>query len=147
MDTNSYLLKRVGSAKMIGMVIGLAGFLMIPSIWPNESVWLRIGILLWYTTFGAIIGIMGIFDRHPLLKCRLPFWFRGPVFGAWLNLVLAFLMHDKLMVLMPQLEGILAGFKSPFWIVAEGAAAGLIIDAIATKFAGEGIPGQNEPAG
>jgi hypothetical protein len=141
MDMNSYILKRVGIAKAIGLVIGLAGFLMIPSIWPAEGMWLRVGILMWYTTFGAVIGVLGLFDYHPMLKFRMPFWFRGPVFGAWLNLVLAFMMHDKLVVLMPQLEGILAGFKSPFWIVAEGAVIGLLIDAVATTVAGEGIPG------
>ena len=144
MDLNTYIIKRVGVAKIIGLVIGLAGFFMIPSIWPAEGMWLRVGILLWYTTFGAVIGVFGLFDYHPMLKFRMPFWFRGPVFGAWLNLVLAFMMHDKLMVLMPQLEGILAGFKSPFWIVAEGAVIGLLIDGVATTVAGEGIPG-SEP--
>jgi len=140
MDMNSYIIKRVGTAKMIGLVIGLAGFLMVPSIWPSESMWLRVGLLLWYTTFGAVIGIFGLIDEHPLFKFRMHFWFRGPVFGAWLNLVLAFLMHDKLMVLMPQLEGALGGFQSPFWIVPEGAVLGLLIDGIATRVAGEGLP-------
>lgn len=140
MEKNAYLIKRVGTAKILGLIIGLAGFLMMPSIWPDESMWLRVGILFWYGTFGAVIGVFGIFNEHPLLKFRMPFWFRGPLFGAWLNLVLAFLMHDKLVVLMPQLEGILAGFQSPFWIVPEGAVIGLLIDAVATKVAGEGFP-------
>lgn len=140
MDANSYIIKRVGIAKIIGATIGLVGFFMIPLMWPAEGLWLRIGILLWYATFGAVIGVMGIFDRHPELNCRLPFWIRGPLTGAWLNLVLAFMMHDKLVVLIPQLEGILAGFQSPFWIVPEGALVGLIIDAVATKIAGEGLP-------
>jgi len=30
MDANSYFVMRIGSAKMIGMVIGLIGFFMIP---------------------------------------------------------------------------------------------------------------------
>jgi hypothetical protein len=140
MDMNSYIIKRVGIAKALGLVVGLAGFLMIPSIWPSESMWLRVGLLMWYTTFGVVIGVFGLFDQHPWLKFRMPFWFRGLVFGAWLNLVLAFLMHDKLTVLMPQLEGVLGGFQSPFWIVPEGALLGLLIDGIATKFAGEGLP-------
>jgi len=46
-----------------------------------------------------MIGVLGLFGHHPLLKFRLPFWFRGLVFGAWFNLVLVFLMHDKLSVL------------------------------------------------
>ena len=137
---NSYFVKRIGTAKMVGMAFGLLGFFLIPYFWPGESMWLRVGILLWYTTLGAMIGIMGIFDRHPMLKFRMPFWFRGPVFGAWANLVLAFLMHDKLSVLMQQLEGAFSGITSPFWIVLEGAVLGLVIDAVTTKFAGEGLP-------
>ena len=113
MDMNTYIIKRVGTAKMVGFLIGLIAFLMIPSIWPSESMWLRVGILLWYGTFGAFIGIIGLFNEHPMFKFRMPFWFRGPVFGAWLNLVLAFLMHDKLAVLIPQLGGTLGGIEKP----------------------------------
>ena len=143
MDRNAYIVKRVGTAKLIGLVIGLVAFFMIPVIWPDQGLSLRIGILMWYTTFGAVIGVLGMFDEHPLLKFRLRFWFRGPVFGAWLNLVIAFLMYDKLAVLVPLIGGPLAGLKSPFWIVLEGAVVGLLIDAIATKFAGEGWPTQD----
>jgi len=140
MDTNSYILKRIGSAKIVGMVVGLIGFVMIPYFWPGEGMWLRVGILMWYTTVGAVIGILGLIDHHPLFKFRLTFWFRGPVVGIWFNLVLAFLMYDKLSLLMQQLEGAFGGITSPFWIVAEGAVVGLIIDMVATKFAGEGMP-------
>lgn len=140
MDTNTYIIKRVGTAKMVGFLIGLIAFLIIPSIWPSESMWLRVGVLLWYGTFGAFIGIVGLINEHPMFKFRMPFWFRGLVFGAWLNLVLAFLMHDKLAVLIPQLGGALSGLKSPFWIVLEGAVLGLLIDGIATRVAGEGMP-------
>ncbi|MEN8006706.1 MAG: hypothetical protein ABFS42_06790 [Candidatus Krumholzibacteriota bacterium] len=140
MDTDSYILKRIGTAKIIGLVIGLIGFFMIPALWPEEGMRLRIGILLWYTTFGVFIGILGMFDHHPLLKFQMPCWFRGIVFGAWLNLVLAFLMYDKLSLLMQQLEGAFSGIESPFWIVLEGAVVGLIIDAATTKYAGEGLP-------
>ena len=144
MDMNSYILKRVGAAKIIGMALGLVGFFMIPYFWPDESMRLRVGILLWYTTFGAMIGIVGMFDHHPLLKFRMPCWFRGLVFGAWFNLVLTFLMYDKLSMLMQQLDGAFGGIQSPFWIVLEGAVLGLVIDTGATKFAGEGLPGMEQ---
>jgi hypothetical protein len=140
MDMNSYILRRIGTAKILGLIIGLIGFFMIPALWPGESMLLRVGILLWYTTFGVFIGILGMFNHHPLLKFRLPFWFRGIVFGAWLNLVLAFLMYDKLSLLFQQLEGAFGGIQCPFWIVLEGAVMGLIIDAVTTKYAGEGLP-------
>ena len=140
MNSNPYFIKRIGTAKMIGMAFGLLGFFMIPYLWPGESMWLRVGVLLWYTTFGAMIGVVGMFDYHPMLKFRMPFWFRGPVFGAWYNLVLVFLLHDKLSVLLQQAEGAFGGFTNPFWIVPEGAVLGLVIDAAATKIAGEGMP-------
>ena len=145
MDKNTYLIKRIGTAKVMGLIVGLAAFLLVPRVWPEQSMWLRVGLLLWYTTFGAFIGVLGMFDEHPLFKFRLPFWFRGIVFGSWLNLVLAFLMHDKLAVLIPRIGGIFSGMESPFWIVLEGAIVGLLIDAVATKFAGEGLP--NAPSG
>lgn len=140
METNAYILKRIGTAKILGLIIGLAGFFMIPALWPGEGMQLRVGILLWYTTFGVFIGILGMFNHHPLLKFQMPFWFRGIVFGAWFNLILAFLMYDKLSLLMQQLEGAFGGIESPFWIVLEGAMVGLVIDAVTTKHAGEGLP-------
>ena len=141
MDPNTYLLKRIGTGKALGFVIGLAAFFMVPVIWPGESMWLRFGVLLWYTTFGAMIGVLGLFDFHPLLKIRLSFWFRGLVFGAWFNLLLSVLMHDKFSVLLAEMDGIMANFGNPFWIVAEGAVVGLLIDGITTAVAGEGMPG------
>ena len=88
MNTDSYFIKRIGTAKMIGMAFGILGFILIPYFWPGESMWLRVGILLWYTTLGAMIGIMGIFDHHPMLKFSMPFWVRGPLFVAFFNLLL-----------------------------------------------------------
>ena len=140
MDLNTYYLKRIGCAKMVGLIVGLIAFFMIPSLWPGESMWLRVGILLWYTTFGAVIGAFGIFDHHPLLKFRMTFWFRGLVFGAWMNLVITILMHDELSLLMQQLDGVFGSFQSPFWFVIEGAVLGVVIDGIATKYAGDGLP-------
>ena len=140
MDPYSYLLKRLAIAKSVGFAIGLLAFFLVPVIWPGENMWLRVGVLLWYGTFGAVIGLIGIFDYHPLLKFRMPFWFRGLFLGAWFNFVLAVLMYEKFTVLMAEMGGVMANFDNPFWIVAEGAVLGLLIDGIATKFAGEGLP-------
>lgn len=141
MEPYSYLLKRVGIAKAMGLAVGLLGFFMVPVVWPGESMWLRAGVLLWYTTFGALIGVFGLFDYHPLLRFRMPFWFRGLFFGAWFNFTLTVLMHDKFAVLLAEAGGVLANFDSPFWIVAEGSVVGLLIDGVTTYVAGEGLPG------
>ena len=66
------LVTRVAVGKGIGLVIGLAGFLMLPMFVPEVD-WLpRWGLLFWYITFGAIIGMAGVFTWHPVLKIRMP---------------------------------------------------------------------------
>jgi hypothetical protein len=134
------IMKRIGAAKALGFLVGLVGFFMIPALWPDAGSWFRWGILLWYGTFGAMIGVVGTFDYHPVLKCRLTWWFRGVVYGAWFNLVLTVLLYEKLSVLLAQTEGALASFTGPFWLVLEGAVLGLVIDGIVTRFGGEGPP-------
>jgi hypothetical protein len=143
MDTNHYILMRLGAAKMVGLVVGLVAFFMIPAVWPEGGMWLRVGVLLWYTTVGAVIGVFGLISHHPMFGFRMTWWFRGLFVGAWFNLVLAFLMRDELEILMQQLGGVFGGLSSPFWVVLEGAVIGLIIDAIATRIAGEGMPSQS----
>ena len=96
MSQPTHLLKRLGIAKALGFVVGLLGFILIPTFWPEVSQSFRFGILLWYTTFGVMIGYFGIIDVHPLFKFRLPFWLRGSIFGGWLNFVLALMMWEQL---------------------------------------------------
>jgi hypothetical protein len=135
MRSEPSLVVRVGIAKVIGLVIGLIGFFVIPRIWPGADIWFRLGFLAWYTTFGAMIGILGMITFHPLLKITMPFWFRGIVFGAWFNLVAALLAHEQIAAFLKALD---FGLESPFWFVLEGAILGLVIDAAATRFGGEG---------
>jgi len=125
-------------AKVIGFVVGLVGLLLLPDVWPEADIWTRLGFLLWYTTFGAWIGILGVIDFHPVLKFRMPFWFRGLVFGGWFNLVLVFLMYDKFSHLMQTASPLMSGFRSPFWFAVEGMVLGVVIDGVSTWFGGEG---------
>jgi len=136
MKSEPSLVKRVGIAKVIGLVIGIIGFFVIPQVWPGADMWFRVGFLAWYTTFGAMIGILGMINYHPLLKIAMPFWFRGIVFGAWFNLVATLLAHEKITAFLEGLE--VLSLQSPFWFVLEGAVVGLVIDGIATRFGGEG---------
>jgi hypothetical protein len=60
MFANPSLATRIAIGKGVGFLFGLAGFLRLPSF-PPEAGWLiRWGILLWYTTAGAIIGVFGV---------------------------------------------------------------------------------------
>jgi len=140
MNADTYFYRRIALAKAVGFIIGLVGFFLLPVLVPGEGLWLRFGVLLWYTTVGAMIGVLGLFDHHPFFGFPMPFWFRGILFGAWANLLLVFLMHDELSALMQRMAGIPAGFKDPLWIVVEGAVVGLVVDAAATAATGDGMP-------
>ncbi|NVK21694.1 MAG: hypothetical protein HWD86_04200 [Kangiellaceae bacterium] len=132
------LITRIVIGKTIGLIIGLIGFFTLPHIYPEASHMLRWGILLWYITFGAIIGIFGVFTYHPILKSPMPWWFRAPFIGAWLNFVLVFFAHKEMTALLTVMFGENGLMQSPFWFVLEGALVGLLIGFLATKFAGEG---------
>ena len=105
---------------------------------------LRWGILLWYTTFGAIIGIFGVYTWDPVLRLSIPGWFLAPLIGAWLNFVLVFFAYDSFVAIQVAIFGANGIFASPFWFAAEGAILGFIIGYFATRFGGEG-PGTVEP--
>ena len=136
MFSKQSLITRIAIGKTIGLLVGLSGFFLVPHFLPNASPLLPWGILLWYITFGAIVGIYGVLDRLPVVDWRMPCWLRGALTGAWLNFVLVFFAHE------PMGDMLTAAFNgaviSPFWFALEGAILGLIIDAIATHFAGEG---------
>ena len=135
---NPSLITRVAIGKTIGFLIGLAGFFLLPHFLPEANWQLRWGILLWYTTFGAIIGVFGVFTFHPILKLPFPWWFRGPFMGAWLNFVLVFFAYNEMHAMIVSVFGESGVISSPFWFAAEGAVFALIIDYFATKSGGEG---------
>lgn len=132
------LLTRVIVGKTVGFVVGLAGFLTLPLFLAEPEWMLRFAVLCWYTTIGAFIGMVGVFNYHPILHIPLPWWFRAPLIGAWMNLVLVLFAHDMLADLMLQIFGADGVFRSPFWFILEGALVGLLIGALATRLGGEG---------
>lgn len=138
MFANPSLVTRISIGKGLGFIGGLIGFIMLPYFWPEADLMTRWGVLLWYTTFGAIIGVFGVFTWHPILRLSMPWWFRGIVLGAWLNFVLTFFTFDVMSAMLASTFGPNGFFLSPYWFVLEGAAFGLLIDYIATKFGGEG---------
>jgi hypothetical protein len=135
---NPSLVTRIAVGKAVGLVFGLIGFIFVPFFLPEAGWLIRWGILLWYTTMGAIIGVFGVFTWHPVLQLPMPWWLRAPFVGAWMNFVLTFFGFDmmkEMMVAMFGAEGLLA---SPFWFTAEGAVIGFVIGYFATRFGGEG---------
>ena len=132
------LTTRIIVGKTVGFAIGLLGLILLPVFWPEAGWMPRIGILLWYTTLGAIIGMFGVFDRHPMLNLPLPWWIRDPCIGAWMNFVLTFFAYDMLLAAMQSMFGPEGFIRSPFWLTAEGAVVGLVIGYFATRFGGDG---------
>jgi hypothetical protein len=129
-------MKRIVIGKGLGFLFGLLAFFVIPMVLPDVSMMMRVGVLLWYTMMGAMIGVFGVMDYHPILKMRMPAWFRGVVIGGSMNLILLLIAYDALephLVTATVFTNI-----SPFWIVFEGAVLGLIIDMFITKKTGEG---------
>jgi len=138
MFENPSLITRIAIGKSIGFALGLIGLVVIPFLWPDSGWMERIGFLLWYTTVGAFIGMVGVFTWHPILKLPMPWWFRSTLVGAWMNFVLTLFIYDRLAEMMLELMGENGLFMSPFWFVAEGAIVGLLIGYFATRFGGEG---------
>ena len=129
------LITRIAVGKAVGALIGLIGFFLLPVMWPESDRMLQWGILLWYTTMGAIIGVYGVFNYHPVLRLPLPWWVRAPMIGGWLNFVLVFFAYDTMAA---AIQGMLGMALSPFWFAAEGAIVGAVIGGLATRFGGEG---------
>ena len=135
---NPSLITRIAIGKGIGFAFGLLGFLFLPYFVPEAGWLVRVGVLLWYTTVGAIIGVFGVFTWHPILKLPMPWWFRAPLLGAWMNFVLTFFAYDTFESMMVSVFGVDGVIQSPFWATAEGAFVGLVIGYFATRFGGEG---------
>lgn len=129
------LITRIAVGKLAGFIIGLAAFFMLPSFGVDD-LRLRFGVLGWYLTMGAVIGVAGVMNYHPVIKLAMPWWLIGPLFGAWLNFVLVLIAWD---VVSPVIETAnILGLTSPWWMVGEGGVIGLVIAALATFFGGEG---------
>ncbi len=129
---------RIAVGEITGLLIGAIGFFLLPVFWPEAPLLLRWGILLWYMTLGAIIGMFGVFTRHPVFAFPLPWWVRAPLLGGWMNFVLVLFTYDIMEKFMISFFGPDGLMTSPFWFVLEGAIIGLIIGFLATRISGEG---------
>lgn len=135
---NPSMITRITIGKTIGFIIGLIGFVLLPYFMPDAHWTMKWGVLFWYTTVGAVIGILGVFTYHPVLHLPMPWWFRAPVLGGWMNFVLVLFIYQPVETALQNFFGEAGVLTSPFWLVVEGAVVGLIIGFFATRFGGEG---------
>jgi len=138
MISQTNLTYRIGTAKLIGLLIGIAAFVSVPyflSDVPNSFRW---GVLLWYPTMGAIIGVFGIYSSHPVFSFKFPWWLRGSLIGAWMNLLLTLFMFNEISTLVAAFMGEYSRYSSAYFFVVEGAIVGLFIDFLVTRLFGDG---------
>lgn len=129
---------RVGYGKFFGLLIGVIAYFALTSFAPQLDLSFRIGFILWYLTFGAVIGLMGVFTSNPLFNINISWWTRGLIAGAWFNLVLLMFIFDEVSEVLLGLFEEYSIFSTPWWFVVEGALIGLILDFLLTRIAGEG---------
>ncbi|WND03771.1 hypothetical protein QGN29_05200 [Temperatibacter marinus] len=135
MTKTSSLMKRIIIGKSLGFLFGLIGTLAYLMLDPTIAMRFQVGFVLWYTTLGAIVAMMGVYTYHPLLKLSLPWWFRGTLMGVWMNFLLVLFAPDVVTRIFTTMD---IGLTSPYWLLLEGAVFGLLIDYLATRYAGEG---------
>ncbi len=138
MVDKTLVMTRVVIGKGIGFIIGLIALIALPYFIADVSWMLRLGILFWYITVGAIIGVFGVVTWHPIVKLPMPWWFRATLVGAWMNFVLTFFAYDDLQAAMLQIAGNVGVLGSPFWFTLEGAIVGYIMGFFANRVGGKG---------
>lgn len=121
---------------MIGALVGIGGFVLVPLLVEDPDPWLRWGVLFWYPTLGAVIAGIGESLRERFAV--LPWWAAGLALGTWMTLVLVFFAHDEMGAIMRTVFGQDSAFTSPFWFVVEGGVVGVLIGLVIDRFAGEG---------
>ncbi|MGF1554158.1 MAG: hypothetical protein ACFBWO_16900 [Paracoccaceae bacterium] len=131
-------LTRLAVAKMVGLVIGLIGFLLIPVITPDAPAPARWGVLLWYPTMGAVIAMLEVLDDTRSLPWHLPWWLRGALVGAWFNFLCVMVGDDFMGSFVTNMLGADSFLSTAYLFVPEGAAAGTVIAYLVMRFGGEG---------
>ncbi len=128
---------RILIGKIIGIIVGLSFFFVALLLKAPLDLRLGVGLVLFYAFMGVVIAFMGMFERHPVLNFKMPWWFHGIVVGAIMHLMLVLLCYNQLIVIIKQMD--IWGLVSPWWILIDGAILGLVMSFFQTKFAGEGM--------
>lgn len=129
----SNLQKRFFIAVPLGVVFGFVCAWLASSGAPGAFWWTALmwTIVLDRFLMGIVIGLAGVYTRHPILGFPFPAWLRGIALGILVSLPLA---SGGMITPNPDMDpwGI-------FWAtLIAGAIYGLIIDLAATKWGGQG---------
>jgi hypothetical protein len=129
---------RIAIGKFIGLVVGVAVMLLLPSFDMSIYSMFGLGTLVMFILMGVVTGFMGILDRHPMLEFKMPWWIRGTLVGASFMLMYVLFTYDTLDIIMQSSLVSWTGLTSPFWAILDGIFIGGVMGFIETKFAGEG---------
>ncbi len=126
----------------IGLVsilfLSLIGWALTQIYYLPFGAFFGLGTILLFVLMGLTLGLVGIFDRHPIFGFKMHWWIRGPVVGFLFTLAYILLSYDSIVALLQSPLLSWMGFYSPFWVLIDGTLIGLLIGWAETHFAGEG---------
>ena len=130
--------QRIALSKIFGLIIGTIGYVALAQIAPTLPSLTHWGVLLWYLTFGTLIGCFGSMKTFQYTKnfsITLPTWIRGGLMGGWLNFVVSFFAYESMQHVLNNL-GIT--YSPMLLFTLEGIVLGILLDLFLTKLTGEG---------
>ena len=123
---------------LTGASLGVLVILLLPLFgFPLASMF-GFGTLLMFVLLGMFIGLVGMFDYHPIFGFKMRWWIRGTVAGFLFMLMYILLSYTSLEVVLQSSLVSWMGLTSPFWALLDGISIGLLIGFLETKIAGEG---------
>lgn len=131
----SPLMKRIALGKTIGFAIGAIMWGYLSYLTDIDTAFI-FWILLWCSITGVLIGAMWIMHKHPLFGFKMWWLLRGSLIGAMMFGTLSLVSYDMISQVMEVFY--IGYFKSPYWIMIDGAILGAVIDYFATKYYGQG---------
>jgi len=123
---------------MVGVVVGILSIAVLPMFgFPIFSMF-GFGTLMIFVMMGFTLGLVGMFDSHPILGFKMRWWVRGAVAGFIFTLMYILLSYESINIVMKSNLVAWMGLESPFWVLIDGTTIGLVMGYLETKFAGEG---------
>lgn len=121
-----------------GFAVGILAMLLSPSFGFSVLSAFGVGTLITFVLMGLTIGLIGMFDYHPILGFKMRWWIRGSVAAFLFALMYILLGYDTIATIIHSNLVAWTGLTSPFWVLCDGITIGLIVAWLETKIAGEG---------
>jgi len=126
-------MKRVALGKTIGLIFGLV-WLIYTAYYTSISLEFGVGVLFLYIITGALIGMIGVMNKHPLFGFKMPWWLRGSLMWGFMFLLLPLLGYNTMVNIMTEM----GSNMSPYWAILDGIVFWATTDYLATKWYWEG---------